>query len=115
MLFTSLSTMEKNMDLHYNLISSPMMMNDLFQRMRLPSISGIEDTANTIDRELFPMALPPKTAPAQGTRDDLKECRGWSRTATTILDKDMTTQELQRYQEIIKQKTTIRYALFVIM
>lgn len=88
----------KCLDLGYDLISSPMMMNSLFQKMQLPGIGVISEQDERLN-----LVAPPRTAPA-AIGGHKMESRGQSRTATTLLDKELPAREVQKYYDIRRQK-----------
>lgn len=83
----------------YDLISSPMMINGIFQKLTssasLPCISP--------DRT-------PSQSPSRDT-PGISDSRGQSRTATSLLDPSLPAQTLQEYEEIRKMKQTASYRL----
>lgn len=97
----------------YDLISSPMMINGIFQKLAstasLPCISpttlASKSTAAIVDRT--PTHSPSKDT----TRNSTTDSRGQTRTATTLLDKSLPAQETNKYDEILKMKQTASYKL----
>lgn len=85
-------------DYQYDLISSPMMINRIVQKMLLPSISS--DTA------VAPYSASNCDIGINSPRDSYSDRRGLSRTATTLLDKSLPVKEIQKYEDVIKLRNS---------
>ena len=103
----------------YDLISSPMMINGIFQKLAssssLPCISPTLPSSSSkpaVDRT--PTHSPNRDTPTTNTSSSTTDSRGLTRTATTLLDKSLTAQEIQKYDEILKMKQTASYKLWVL-